>query len=134
MSNIFAIATRKKLRFPVAGSLSVEDVWDLPLKARREGQLNLDGLAFALNEVVEKQPRKSFVDDAPTTADNSDDALRLAIVLEIISVKKAELAAKENEAVRAGRANQLDELIARKQNQELEGKSLEELQAMRNAL
>jgi hypothetical protein len=138
MSDIFAIATRKKLRFPavgrLAGLLSVEDVWDLPLKAKRDGDASLNELALLLDAEVAKQPRKSFVDDETTDTVVTGDSLRLEIVLAIIAVKKEEAKVKESAVVRAGQIQQLDQLITQKQNEALAGKSIEELQAMRAAL
>lgn len=137
-NNLFATATRKKLRFPIGGSISVEDVWDLPLKARanRPTEPSLNELAVILNDHVEALPRRSFVDDEDETqaADPHDVVLKLEIVKTIIAVKKAEAKAKEGAAVKAGQVSELDALIARKRQAEMENLSLEELEARRKAL
>lgn len=135
--DLFAFAARRKLRFQeLGGSLSVEDVWDLPLKAVSANRQNsLDLLAQKLQEQVDRIPRRSFVDDEQTEASDPSYAKeKLEIVLAIIAVKKAERKAREGEAQRNAEASQLDALIARKQNQELENLSIEELQKRRAAL
>lgn len=134
INDLFAFATRNKLRFPISGSISVEDVWDLPLKAKREGSPSLDELAQTLDDAVQTLPRRSFVDDSEGTSEKSVAQLKLDLVLFVIDVKKREAAGKQAAVVRESQARQLDELIARKQNQELEGKSVEELRALRDSL
>lgn len=138
IDNLFAVATRRKYRFPATGNtggtLNVEDVWDLNLKAKREGAASLDELAQKLDDEVQKLPRRSFVDDNATESSDTDARNKLEIVLHIIQVKKAEAKANETAAVRAGEAAKLDALIQRKENQELENLDITELQKRRAAL
>lgn len=134
LNNIFAKATQLKLRFPIAGSISVEDVWDLPLKAKREGHADLDVLAQTLDELVSKEPRRSFVDDAVEGAEDSHNSLKLEIVLAVIAYKKDVKRQREGAVVAAGQARVLDDAIQRKKDEQLSNMSLEELQAERAKL
>lgn len=129
--NIFAVATRRKLRFPIAGSISIEEVWDLPLKASREGHPDLNTLAQILHDKVEKLPRRSFVDEDVQTSENSEEVLKLEIVKEIIAIKKAEVSERQTAAVNAAKRRDLDAIIARKKDAALENLSVEELEKIR---
>jgi len=136
---VFAEATRRKYRFHTGygGSLSVEDIWDLPLKARaNRSEASLNELAQTLTDQVEQLPKRNFVDDDEVTAkaDPNNYAAKLEIVLAIISVKKAEAKAKTNAAVNASKVAELDAIIERKQQAELENLSVEELQKRRAEL
>jgi hypothetical protein len=138
---VFAEGTRRKFRFPMGaaqgGSISIEDVWDLPLKARaNRNEASLNELAQILTDQVEQLPKRNFVDDdeVAAKADPNNYAAKLEIVLAIISVKKAEAKAKTTAAVNASQVAELDAIIARKQQAELENLSVEELQKRREAL
>lgn len=132
--NIFALAARKKFRFATPqGSISVEDLWDLPLTSPRANQANLDSIAIALDkEIKASGETKSFV--TKTTKTNDELKAKFEIVLHIIEVKQqeAELAtvAREN----AARKQRLMELIEHKKDEALAGKSLEELNALLSTL
>ena len=59
--NLFEIASRNKLRVPTTkGDLTVEQLWDLPLKSANG--LSLDSIAIALNKQLESSAT-SFVDE-----------------------------------------------------------------------
>lgn len=136
---LFAEATRRKYRFNTGygGSLSVEDVWDLPLKARmNRSEPSLNELAQTLTDQVEQLPKKNFVDDdeVAAKADPQNYASKLEIVLAVISIKKGEAKAKTAATVNASQVAELDALILRKQQAALEDLSVEELQAKRNSL
>jgi hypothetical protein len=139
-TNLFAICARRKYRFPFPGktsTLSVEDVWDLPLKARvGRTEPSLNELAQILNELVESLPKRSFVDDEDATKPSDPDHAvhKLEIVKAIIATKKDEAKSREGAAVQAGQISELDALIARKKAAELESLPLEELERRRNAV
>lgn len=131
--DIFAIASRKKLRFDTPqGLLCAEDLWDLPLKTTRAGRASLDGIAVQLNKEIKESDTTSFVDEAP--AANDDLKTQFDIALHIIAVRKAENQAEETKRANAEKKQQILSLIADKQNEELKGKSLEELNALVAAL
>jgi hypothetical protein len=121
----FKQASRIKLRIPTQyGLLSVEQLWDLSLtkltevikqvKKELKVQQNDDELSF-LDEDSKVDPEKE---------------LSFAILKDIYVTKK-----KENEEAKLTAQNKANnekllDLIYKKQNQELESKSIEELQAM----
>lgn len=119
--NIFEKATRIRLRFETSrGNLNVEDLWKLPLT-------ELDKLAIALNKQLKEASEESFI---KTKTNNTVLLeLRFDIVKHIIDTLLAENEEKKKAADKKAKRDQLLELIARKENQELEGKSLEELKS-----
>lgn len=125
---MFEKASRLKLRFssPV-GSLSVEELWDLPLTSK-SAQANLDDIAKSLDKKIREQGEKSFVLDAPADGGaNSKNQLRFDIVLYIIGVKKAEADAKKLEVSKREQRQKIMALIAEAEDQELRSKGLDEL-------
>lgn len=119
--NIFEKATRIRLRFETSrGTLNTEDLWKLPLT-------ELDKLAIALNKQLKEASEESFI---KTKTNNTVLLeLRFDIVKHIIDTLLAENEEKKKAADKKAKRDQLLELIAKKENQELEGKSLEELKS-----
>lgn len=134
ISSLFEQATRLKLRFDSrVGQLSVEDLWDLPLTSPTGNRANLDSIAIALyKQARDAGETVSFV--APETRGNRELDLKFQIVKYIISVRVAERDAAKEAADRKEKKQRLLELIARKQDKELEEKSVDELRAMVEAL
>lgn len=127
MENKFIIALRKQLRFDtVAGKVTTEDLWLLPLTSKTRA--NLNDIAVGLDDLIQKQPRKSFVEETPK--DNDDTQLKFDIVLYVIETKRAEAKIVSEAADRKAKREKLLELIDRKENQELENKGLDELRKM----
>lgn len=119
--NNFEKATRLRLRFETSrGNLNVEDLWRLPL-------VELDKLAIALNKQLKESSKESFI--KAKSKDNKLLELRFDIVKHIIETLLSEDEEKKKAADKRAKREQLLELIAKKKNQELEGKSLEELEA-----
>jgi hypothetical protein len=130
---LFAQATRHKLRFTTPiGPLSAEDLWDLPLTSRIPTKPNLDDLAIALDKQLRDAGTTSFVSAATRT--NEILKLKFDIVLQVIEVKKAERDAEELKATNSKKKEQILEIMAQKQNEELAGKSIDELRELVNAL
>lgn len=127
MENKFITALRKQLRFDtVAGKVTTEDLWLLPLTSKTRA--NLNDIAVGLDDLIQKQPRKSFVEETPK--DNDDTQLKFDIVLYVIETKRAEAKIIADAADRKAKREKLLELIDRKENQELENKGLDELRKM----
>lgn len=133
MQEIFEKASRMKLRFDsLKGSLSVEDLWDLPLTST-VNRASLDTIAIGLNrQLKETSNDVSFV--RPVERTNTELQLKFDVVKRIIDVRVAERDAAKAASDRDTKKQQLLEILARKENQELEGKSAEELRAMVNSL
>lgn len=115
-------ALQKKLRFKTnKGMITTEDLFDLSLQ-------NLDTLAIMLDKKISEDPKKSFIEDLP--AEENDDELRFNIVKDVINIK---LKARKDNIDRAqmdARNKRIAELIAKKEDEVLENKSIEELRAM----
>ena len=121
---MFDKATRLKLRFESSkGLLSVEQVWDLSLTALNE-----------MAKSLSRQVKAATSDEEDFIGKNTtvDTKLQLAfdVVKHIIGVKLKERDDSANAAEKKAKNQVIMELIAKKQNEELAGKSLEELQAM----
>ena len=123
--NLFEMATRKKFRFPFKGMISVEDLWDLSVK-------NLDTVFKALNAEAKQANEESLL--AVKSDEDTILEVKIAIVKHIVNVKQAEEVEKKNAAIKREQKHRIQELIANKQDEALQGKSIEELQAMLSAL
>ena len=125
---LFVTALRKNYRFQTSrsGLITVEDLWSLPLQSKTNASLN--DVAIILDTQLQQTKRTSFVDDS--SSENVDLQNKFNIVLYIIDVKKAELAAAANAAAQRRQNEKVMEIISRKQDQDLENKSIEELQSM----
>lgn len=125
--NLFEIASREGYRFESAkGSLTVEDLWVLPLTARNNGT-SLDSVAKQINKQLKSSEEESFV----TQKTNADTALsnKLELVKHIISVRLEEANLAKVRADKAQEKSKILEILARKQEQSLENASEEDLLA-----
>lgn len=133
---MFELASRSKVRYQTPqGLLSVEDLWDLPLTSAKDTRASLDAIAVDLHrQIKDAADTVSFV--TPSTADASLAKLhlRFEIVKHVIQVRVAERDALKEQSDRREKKARLLELIARKQDQELEEKSVDELMALANSL
>ena len=127
--SIFEQASREALRFSTtSGSISTEDLWNLPLTSTRG--LNLKDIAVSLQTQLDKQPLKAL--DFFDSAEVADPTLQLRfdIVKHIVTSKVAEANAKTVEKVRDSQRSQIKALIQDKENEALKGLSIEELKAL----
>ncbi len=134
MSDLFEKASREKLRFSTPkGMLTVEDLWSLPLQHKNPKTLSLDSLAKSLSRTIRENSEDSFV--KPTEQPEALAAkFKLDIVKHIIEVIMAEQAKRKAEADIANQRQRILEAIHTKQEEELKGKSIDELQASLTAL
>lgn len=129
MDNMFEEATKRKVRFDVGSSgqqYSVEDLWDMPLTTR--SKVSLDGLAKALNRQIKESEEESFV--VQQSSANATLQLKFDIVKHVIGVRLAEKEAKDNAAKEKAQKQKILEIIAKKEDESLENKSIEELRAL----
>ena len=125
--SMFQQAAREKIRFKIPkGLVSVEEVWDLPLTSRSGNSLN--DLAKSLNRSVKASAEEDFV--TKKSADDQILILKFDIVKHIISTKLAEAEAEETAVGTKQKNQKILALIADKQDEELKGKTVEELKAM----
>lgn len=126
---IFKKASKKKLRFSTnRGVLSVEQLWDLSKDEIR--QLVIKAREAAKKSSGEVNDSELSFLDAPAKTKATDDELRFEILKDIYLTKKSaeEKAQKKAEIKRNNQ--KLLELIARKQDEALEKKSIKELEKM----
>ena len=115
-------ALQKKLRFKTnKGMITTEDLFDLSLQ-------NLNTLAIMLDKKISEATKKSFIEELP--AEENDDELRFSIVKDVINVKLKARKDNINKAQIDARNKRIAELIAKKEDEALENKSIEELRAM----
>lgn len=122
---MFDKATRSKLRFEsTRGLLSVEELWDLPLR----GKISLDSLAKSVSRKIKAADGESFVDARSTT--DATEELRLDILKHIIGVKLAEESASREAAEKREKNARIRAMLAQKEEEKLAGLSVDELRAM----
>lgn len=125
--NIFEQASRKCLRFKSnIGDLNVEQLWDLPLTTTKANGVSLDNIARAIHKKLETTDI-SFVQSP--SRETGELRLQMDIVKHIIDVRLKENQAAVDAKHKADRKAKLQEIIERKREDELGGKSIEELEA-----
>jgi len=123
MEKLFIKATRQKWRFQTTrGHISVEELWDLPLKSRIN--FDLDTVAKTINKQVKETEEESFI---TTTAKDTEPKEKLELVKYVISVKLQEAKDKQDAQAKAERKQQILKLLAEKEVEGLKAKSKEEL-------
>jgi len=120
---MFEKASRKKLRFKhTKGMISVEELWDLPLKP------DLDNLAKASYQKLQSSV-KSFVDKRKPR-ENADEQLRLDLLKHVIGVKIDEIENAEKLAAKKAQKERILDIIEEKEDEKLASKSVSELKKM----
>jgi hypothetical protein len=113
-----------------AGQLTVEDLWNLPLQSKI-GRPSLDTLAIGLHQALKASEPISFVNESfQTNKVHQNVQLSFDIVRHIIEVKKAENAMALKASENAEKRQKIMELIANREQADMQGKSMEELRAM----
>ena len=131
MSNLFERATRQRLRFEtIAGNISVEDIWSLPLCS---GKVNLNDLAKELNKEIKTFEEEDFVNKT-SNSKNEDIKLKFDIILYVIKYKTEQAEAKERATLTLEKRRSIQALIEKKESQQLENLSIEELKALAKGL
>lgn len=124
--NIFEYATRNKLRFAsIRGELSVEQLWDVPLRSRDD--FNLNTIAKATNKALKEISEESFVETTKTAAHTRCEAA-METVKYVIDVKLAEETAAKTRAEKKQEKEKLLGILAEKQAGKLSELSEKELQ------
>lgn len=118
---MFEIATREKYRFPYKGQIGVEDLWDLSVG-------ELDKIYKALNREAKQINEESLL-----AAKSKEDKVldnKINIIRHIVSVKLDEIANAKAAHERTEQKQKIMAILANKQDEELRGKSADELKAM----
>lgn len=116
---------RAKLRFEtLRGVLSIEQLWDLP-------QTQLAKIVRNLKEKLksESDDELAFLDDTAKQVDKIDQ-LKFNIVKDIYITKKREAEELRDIANTKEHNAKIIELIKKKQDEELQGRSVEELEKL----
>jgi len=121
MENMFEYATRNKVRFPFKGQISVEDLWDLRTD-------DLDTVFKTLNRQVKQSKEESLL--TTKTAEDTALDIQIAIVKHIFDIKMQEANARLLDKERRAQKQKIMAILANKQEQELQNKSVDELQKM----
>lgn len=123
--NLFEIATRSKYRFATnKGSLSVEDLWDLP-------STQLDAIYRAMTKELREQGGESLMQK-----DNDNTVLtnKIEIIKHIFLVKQEEIAARKAAEENRNKRQRIMEILEQKRDASLQNMSEEDLQKMLNDL
>jgi len=130
--NIFQYATRTKLRFPsVKGNLTVEDLWDVPLRSKDD--FNLNAIAKAANKAWKEINEESFVETARTPEHTRRETV-LEVVKYVIETKLVEEEAAKTRAARKEEKEKLLAILAEKQEGKLSKLSEEAIKKRIEAL
>jgi hypothetical protein len=124
--NLFEFATRKKLRFDsTRGTLTVEQLWDVPLRSNDE--FNLDTIAKTVNRALKSVTEESFVATGKTSAQTQFERM-LEVVKHIIGVKLEEEALAKKRVENRAEKEKLLQILAEKQAGKLSELSEKEIQ------
>lgn len=116
---LFLRATRLKLRFQTTkGTMSVEDLWDLPLNA-------LDALTVSLEDALSKTRRKSFITEEAKS--NTELELQFEIAKVVIYARLEEAKVKKAAAEKRRQVEFLKGLRDKKKLEAFEALTAEEL-------
>lgn len=114
--SMYKEASRKKLRFTTSkGSLSAEQLWDLPVT-------ELDEMAVALEESYKGSGKKSFI--TGKSAKNNVMKLQFDIVLDVLNTKLEEAEEARIAAENKEHNEKILTMIAEKQDEKLKGMSI----------
>lgn len=115
---------REKLRFPLAGLITAEDVYDLPLKDENTKR-DLNTLAKNLNQRIKSADTEDFVGGG--TVENEADKAMFEFVKYVIEIKKVEQEAEVKRGELKRERERLLRLYAQKADEEDDAKSKEEI-------
>ena len=123
--NIFEYAVANKLRFNYKGLISVEDLYDL-------STIQLDSIYKSLKREQKKEDEDSLLSTVST--EDKIISIKIEIVKAIVAKKLAQEQALKTAAEKRKKKQRLLAILDRKQNEALESKSMDEIQAMINEL
>ena len=118
---LFIKASREKMRFPYKGLATAEDLWDLPVT-------ELDKIYKSLNAKAKQAQEESLLE--VKTSEDEELTAQIEIIKYIVSVKLEEKKAAEMAKERKAQKQKIMSILASKQDEALQGKSIEELEKM----
>lgn len=127
MSDIYKYAAKNRLRFSTArGMLTVEQLFDLPLKSTSE--VDLDTVARTVNARLKAVGEESFVEDTSVDPERSRFTVALEVVKDVIATKQAEARTALNRTLKSAERKKILDVIAAKKDEKLSAASLDELE------
>ena len=123
--NMFELAVKMKFRFPFKGLINSEDLFDLSVK-------DLDSIFKTINSELKKVKEESLL-EVKSTEDQILDT-KIEIVKYIFNVKQEEEQKRLKAKELKDKKQRLMEILASKEDQDLLGKSTEEIKKMINEL
>lgn len=120
--NIFEIAVREKYTYNFRGLIKTEDLYDLKLT-------DLDTIYKGLKSDLAQLGEDSLIDSVDTEAKETINN-KIEIVKAVVDYKREVKKNLEDAKAKAETKRRVKDLIAQKENETLEGKSLDELKAM----
>lgn len=135
MTEIYKFAAMNGLRFPSKrGDLTVEQLFQLPLKTTTLNGVDLNGIAIGINNQLKQVGEESFVED--TSSDPKKTALQvsLEIVKDVIKTKQEENKALLAKRERAEQRKKILDAMAAKKDAALTTASMEDLEKQLAAL
>jgi len=118
--DILEKAIRLKLRFNFKGMLTVEDLWDLKLN-------ELDMIYKELNQQKKLQESESLLTN---NLINDIVNLQIEIIKYVVEQKQAEQLAEQTKIEKQQQKQKILEILSRKQDDDLQNKSTEDLLKM----
>ena len=119
-NNIFEYAVRNKLRFPYKGTISTEDLWDLPVT-------ELDKIFKVLNKKNKTNEEESLLS---TSSVDMDTLVSIDIIKYIVNYKLKKKEENERAKKRSEDRQLIMDIVEKKRKQSLEDKTEEELLEM----
>jgi hypothetical protein len=118
---MFETASRSKLRFQFNGSISTEDLWDLSVE-------KLDMLYKLFNGRAKLTKEESLL--GTPTKQEEELTLQIELIKYVVKTKLDEADARLKLREMKQKKERIMEIMANKQDADLQGKSLEELAKM----
>jgi len=132
--NIFEYATRNKLRFASPrGEMTLEQLWDIPLRGAAGDQFNLNTIAKTISKALKDVSEENFVETTKTVRHTKLE-IALELVKHVIDTKLGEEKAAETRAANKQKKEKLLAILAEKQDGKLSALSEKELQKQIAAL
>ena len=133
--NIYKYAAQVGLRFPSRrGELTVEQLFDLPLKTTVVNGIDLNGIAIAVNNQLKALGEESFVEDSSSDPKKTALTVQLAILKDVIKTKQDENKAALLKREKAEQRKKILDAMAAKKDAALSAASLEDLEKQLAAL
>ena len=133
-TNIFEYATRNKLRFASArGELTIEQLWDVPLRSKAGDDFNLNAIAKVANKALKDVTEESFVETERTPA-HARFENTLEVVKYVIDAKLADEDAAKKRAENKVKKEKLLAALEKRQDEKLDDLSIRDLQRQIAAL